>query len=235
MNGAVTFADSARPRSFRAGHRDRRALTPPKMIPRIMRRGLATGPYKHIDDRSMSLLAAVADAEARRWRMLARGGALLAVYWAYDYATRMYAYMMLGSSATEQLFMQRLEGTVELQLSMRPFSSVGEVRGLLTPVREAPHTSGPMNHRAFTLLTPPSVSHDSVGHTPKTKARHAAAAELQLPPVVTKRDVSIFRPMHLSALLWPQETHLYCRKSKAGTEYFSVAPPNWRGAAILSG
>ena len=124
----------------------------------------------------------------------------------------------------EQLFMQQLEGTVELELSLRPFSPVGELRGLLSPIVEEPRTPGPVRHRAFTLLEPAKVSKS-------TYNRHRRAAEQQPPPVAMMRYVSLLRPMHLSALFasQAQEMRLYCRKSRAQTEYFAELPAGWGG------
>ena len=99
-----------------------------------------------------SLVAAVQAEHSQRWsRVLGGAAAVLGTYKAYDMATRWYAQLLLGSAATEQLYMQQLKGTVELEICIRPFSRVGELRGLLTPVSEAPHVSGPIRHRAFTL------------------------------------------------------------------------------------
>ena len=74
--------------------------------------------------------------------LLVTGGVLLAAgalcYLAYDKAVRAYAFTLLCSAATEQLFMQQLEGKVELELLLTPFSSTGEICGLLSPVAEAP-------------------------------------------------------------------------------------------------
>ena len=155
---------------------------------------------------------------------LVAGIALPSVYLAYEQAVRAYAYMLLGSAATEQLFMQQLEGTVELELSLRPFSPVGELRGLLSPIVEEPRTPGPVRHRAFTLLEPAKVSKS-------TYNRHRRAAEQQPPPVAMMRYVSLLRPMHLSALFasQAQEMRLYCRKSRAQTEYFAELPAGWGG------
>lgn len=161
--------------------------------------------------------------ETLKWLLIGGGSTILA-YLAYNKATHLYATMILGSAATEQLYMQGLEGTVELELRIEPFSTVGELRGLLTPVSERPHTSGPVNHRAFTLLTPAEISS-------KTRRRHEAAVQMQLPPVAMTRLVSIYAPAPLSALVTSQaqETFLYCRKSRAETQYFSEAPMDWRG------
>ena len=194
------------------------------MIARTVRRTLSTSA-----DRSMSLLAALEDESARRRRWLIGGGALVGAYWAYDHVVRAYAFMLLGSSATEQLFMQRLEGTVELEMKLRNCSFIGHVCGRLTPVHEAPHTAGPMNHRAFSILANASVSN-------KTKARHAAAVENQLPPVTLMREVSVLAPLHLSALFSSEpeeEVRLFCRKSRDhGTEYFSEKPRDWGGGSL---
>ena len=86
----------------------------------------------------LSVVAAVrADHSAATYstrRLAVLGGAALCGYWAYGKASNGYAYVQLGAAATEQLFMQGLEGTVELEMTLRPFSSVGELRGNLTPV-----------------------------------------------------------------------------------------------------
>ena len=71
----------------------------------------------------------------------------------YGMATTGYAYVQLGAAATEQLFMQGLEGTVELQLTLRPFSAVGELRGPLTPVSRPPSRPCAQNHQSFSLIS----------------------------------------------------------------------------------
>ena len=152
--------------------------------------------------------------------MIAGGGVALAgACYAYNKTVDAYAYMQLAAAATEQLYMQQLTGVVELELCLRPFSSVGELRGFLTPVAEAPRTPGPMQHRAFTLLEPADVSS-------KSKARHLAAIEQQLPPVPTVRRVSLLFPLSR------EPTYLYCRKSReGGTHFFEGASPpsGWEG------
>jgi hypothetical protein len=136
--------------------------------------------------------------------------------------------MVLGAAATEQLFMQRLEGTVELELCCQFLSSRAELRGQLTPISEAP-LKGVLNHRAFSLLTTADGSPNNT--SPRTHARHTAAKEKILPPVPTVRVVSVLAPMHvLSALLFGRgELLLYCRKSRSHTEYFTAMPEQWGG------
>lgn len=187
----------------------------------------ATSYATHTADHSHSLVAAIEAESKPQSRLLVRCGYLVFGYWAYNYVARAYAFMLLGSAATEQLFMQRLEDKVELEMVLQPFSSIGVMRGMLTPVAENPRTSGPMNHRAFTILEPANVSS-------RTLARHTAAAEQQLPPVPTTRHCSVFAPMPLSALLRPSEERLFIRKDRSGTQYFSKAPPDWGGWPGLS-
>ena len=172
------------------------------------------------DDRGHSLVAALREAEQSRRHLLVGSAIAAAAYVAYNECARAYGYMILGSAATEQLYMQRLDGTVELELRLRSFSSVGELRGQLTPVSSAPRTKGAMNHRAFTLLQ--TAGTDS-GISSRTKARHEAMRSTELPPIATLRHVDVIRPWHLSALVFgPSELHLYCRKTRSKTEYFSV-------------
>ena len=177
------------------------------------RRGLSSG---------HSVVAAVEASHQRIGRLLAGLPILLLTVLAYEKAARSYAMMILGSAATEQLFMQQLEGVVELELETRNLSTTGELRGLLTPVSEEPRTPGPIKHRAFTLLEPANVSE-------RTRTRHAAMAQEQLPPVATTRHVSMMRPIRLSALIrnQPPETRFYCRKSRSQTEFFSEKPTDW--------
>ena len=143
---------------------------------------------------------------------------------AYDYATQAYARMILGAAATEQLWMQKLEGTVELELTVRRFCSVGELRGMLSPVLYAPHISmSTINHRAFTLIESPDFNERS-GLSARTRARQAEANKGQLPPTAMKRDVQVCAPLCLlPALFGSKELRFFVRKSRSQTEYFSEA------------
>ena len=160
------------------------------------------------------------------------GGVLLAAgalcYLAYDKAVRAYAFMLLGSAATEQLFMQQLEGKVELELLLTPFSSTGEICGLLSPVAEAPSTPGPLKHRAFTLIGP----NDQV--TKRTRERHAALGIRQQPPVAMVRRVDLLAPVSLTALVEdePAPVSLFVRKSRGQTEFFTERPLDWGGVSL---
>ena len=191
-------------------------------------------------DRAHSLVAAVSTNQQSWRRPVLISSALAGLYYAYNEGVRMYAYMRLGAAATEQLFMQKLEGTVELEMRLRSFSSVGELRGLLTPVSSKPRTAGPMNHRAFTLIHYPDIADEKQAEniSKRTKARHEAMRAAELPPIATMRQISLWAPWHLSALMFgPSEIHLYCRKSRCKTEYFSLPPGEtsriWGGASGL--
>ena len=175
-----------------------------------------------------SLVAAV---EQSSWwpgkRSLMYSSAVAAAYVAHNEAVRAYAYMRLGSAATEQLFMQKLEGTVELELRLRSFESKGELRGLLTPVSRTPHTVGPINHRAFTLLHHAGSDNGEAikesGLSTRTRDRHEKLRSAELPPVATLRRINLWAPWHLSALVFgPSEMHLYIKKSRSHTEYYTV-------------
>mmetsp|Transcript_18286 Transcript_18286/g.60287 ORF Transcript_18286/g.60287 Transcript_18286/m.60287 type:complete len:235 (-) Transcript_18286:556-1260(-) len=164
--------------------------------------------------------------------LLVTSGVLLAAgalcYLAYDKAVRAYAFMLLGSAATEQLFMQQLEGKVELELLLTPFSSTGEICGLLSPVAEAPSTPGPLKHRAFTLIGP----NDQL--TKRTRERHAALGIRQQPPVAMVRRVDLLAPVSLTALVEdePAPVSLFVRKSRGQTEFFTERPLDWGGVSL---
>jgi hypothetical protein len=158
---------------------------------------------------------------------------MLCGYWAYGKATNGYAYVQLGAAATERLFMQGLEGTVELEMTLRPFSSTGELRGSLTPAsptspwlpRNPPgpwnraSTQGPRSHPSFSLIS----------HPPDQQQQQQHAA-----PVPTVRRVGVLPPVHLSALggLWSadlaaacqrllgESLTLCCTKSRGETKFF---------------
>ena len=153
-----------------------------------------------------------------------RAAAVSLGYLGYEFAAQRYAYMILGSAATEQLFMQRLEGSVELELCCKPFSTHAELRGQLTPIMEAPRPNkGFPNHRALGSGVLPAENRSK-----HTRDRFAAAAERSLPPVAMVRQVAVMAPMRLLAVLFGNgELHLYCRKSRAGTEYFTTKPQDW--------
>lgn len=192
----------------------------------------------------LSVVAAVrADHSAATYstrRLAVLGGAALCGYWAYGKASNGYAYVQLGAAATEQLFMQGLEGTVELEMTLRPFSSVGELRGNLTPVsptspwlpRSPP---GPRNgasskearsHQSFSLISHPP------GHPRSRDQQHQ-----QPEPVPTVRHVGVLPPLHISALgsLWSpglsaacqyllgESLTLCCTKSRGETKFFPRA------------
>ena len=146
----------------------------------------------------------------------------------YNYAAQCYAQIMLGAACTEQLWMQKLQGTVELELCIKPFSRIGELRGMLSPVLEKPHVSGPINHRAFTLIESPNFA-DREGLSQRTKARHAERNRDQLPPVIMRRDIPVWPPLpNVLELLYGeshQEIQLFCRKTRAQTEYFFGSAP----------
>ena len=115
--------------------------------------------------------------------------------------------------------MQRLEGAVVLELTRRPFSSVAEIRGQLTPVSEAPQVAGSgFNHRRIPHLeTPPEGT--------RRARRQAAALAEQLPPVSLTRSVSVLPPLRLSSLVFGSPTITqYVRKSREGTAYFTETP-----------
>lgn len=174
--------------------------------------------------RTMSSSAGPTIAEQQRHlhrRLLLGGGGLAIAYLAYDRLVNWYAYILLRSAATEQLFMQGLEGAVELELRLTPFSTAGEIIGRLTPVSDKPHIAG-LNHRAFTIFSTANTV------STRTQGRHSAALERQLPPTVQTRHVSVFAPAHLSALILPLgQTKLYCRKTIERTECFTQKPSAW--------
>merc|ERR1711871_283513 len=134
---------------------------------------------------------------------------------------------MLGSAATEQLWMQRLEGDVELELKMTPFSQAAEIRGTLSPVHTKPHVqTGAVNHRGFTLLEAPS---GSSGLSEHTRARQREMAKDQLPPVMMQRTIKVLAPLpNLWSLLQGGSSgdglSIFCRKSRKQTEYFNTPP-----------
>ena len=192
----------------------------------------------------MSVVAAVrADQSAsttstRRLALL--GGAALCGYWAYGKASNGYAYVQLGAAATEQLFMQGLEGTVELEMTLSPFSSVGELRGSLTPVSPTSpwlprNPPGPWSgtsskearsHQSFSL-----ISH------PPCHPRSRDEQQPQQEPLPTVRHVGVLPPLLLSALgsLWSpglsaacqyllgESLTLCCTKSRGETKFFPRA------------
>ena len=168
---------------------------------------------------------------------LAAAAALPVAAAAYNYVADGYAKLVLGAACTEQLWMQRLEGSVELELRMRPFSSCAEVCGILSPVLERPRTAGPTNHRAFTIIdTPDRSAHLSE----RTKERQRQVAERQLPPTMMQRKVGGLLPPlpSMSALLRGElfeESRKFCRKTRdGGTEYFST-PPAGFASSLLPG
>lgn len=167
---------------------------------------------------------------------LAAAAALPVAAAAYSYVAHGYAQLVLGAACTEQLWMQRLEGSVELELRMRPFSSCAEVCGMLSPVLERPRTAGPTNHRAFTIIdTPDRSAHLSE----RTKERHRQVTERQLPPTMMQRSVQVVAPLpSMSALLRGElfeEMRKFCRKTRdGGTEYFS-SPPAGFASSLLPG
>ena len=176
----------------------------------------------HGVDSRLSLVAAIEDQHAAWYRNGRRAAALLLGCWGYDYASEWSSFIALGSAATEQLFMQNLEGTVELELTRRPFSSVGELRGLLTPIADASRAQGASaNHRRFSLLSKPDGTDSSW-----RARRHAAAKEVELPPVSLVRRVSVLPSIRLSPLLLGDASQLtrYVRKSRSGTEFLRHAP-----------
>ena len=118
-------------------------------------------------------------------RLAIAGCAALSGYWAYGKASRGYAYVQLGAAATEQLFMQGLEGTVELELTQRPFSAAGELSGCLTPVARPPTHSSGQSHRSFSLIAHPP------GH-PRSKA---TADAQPLAPVPAVRLIGVLPPV----------------------------------------
>ena len=155
----------------------------------------------HTGTDPLSVVAAVradqSHASGSRVRLALAGGAVLCGYWAYGKASNGYAYVQLGAAATEQLFMQGLEGTVELEMTLRPFSSVGELRGSLTPVSPTSpwlprNPPGPWSgtsskdarsHKSFSLISHPP------GH-PRSRADEQYG---QQPgePVPTMRHVGV--------------------------------------------
>ena len=156
---------------------------------------------------------------------------------AYNYAAERYAQMLLGSCATEQLWMQKLEGSVELEIKLQPFSPVAEIRGLLSPIVEKPRVAGAINHRAFTLIESPNFS-EGVSH--RTKARHQANNKAQLPPVMTLRTIEALPPLpSLASLLRGgscfEDVRIFCRKTRAATNYFFAEPPDGFAASLVPG
>ena len=109
-----------------------------------------------------------------------------------------------------------------------PFSSTGEICGLLSPVAEAPSTPGPLKHRAFTLIGP----NDQV--TKRTRERHAALGIRQQPPVAMVRRVDLLAPVSLTALVEdePAPVSLFVRKSRGQTEFFTERPLDWGGVSL---
>merc|ERR1711865_455862 len=184
-----------------------------------------------------------------RVRVAIAGGAALCGYWAYGKLSNGYAYVQLGAAATEQLFMQGLEGKVELEMSLSPFSSVGELRGSLTPVSPTSpwlprNPPGPWSgnsskearsHQSFSLISHPP------GH-PRSRDEQQPQQE----PVPTVRHVGVLPPLHLSALggLWSpglsaacqyllgESLTLCCTKSRGETKFFPRA--GGRGAGTNS-
>lgn len=178
------------------------------------------------DDRTMSLVAAVEDGNKANQRLLWRCAAAMLGYCCYDWLSEAMARISLGAAATEQLFMQRAQGEVVLQLTRKPLSTVGEIRGQLTPVNEAPRTSGgAFNHRRVPYIdTPPEGS--------MRAKRHADAMAAQLPPVPLTRTVSVLPSLRLSAFISGDSTLTrYCRKSRAGTAYMQDAPQGFTSLA----
>ena len=199
----------------------------------------------------LSVVAAVrADqslASGSRVRLAIAGGAALCGYWAYGKLSNGYAYVQLGAAATEQLFMQGLEGKVELEMTLRPFSSVGELRGSLTPVsptspwlpRNPPgpwsgtNSKEARSHQSFSLISHPP------GH-PRSRGDEQRSTE-QREPVPTVRHVGVLPPVHLSALgsfwspglsavcqgLLGESLTLCCTKSRGETQFYNPNPnPN---------
>ena len=192
---------------------------------------------RHSGTDPLSVVAAVSAEDASvassTRRLALTGGAMLCGYWAYGKATNGYAYVQLGAAATEQLFMQGLEGTVELEMTLRPFSSTGELRGSLTPAsptspwlpRNPPgpwngtSTQGARSHPSFSLIS----------HPPDQQQQQQREA-----PVPTVRHVGVLPPVHLSALggLWSpdlaaacqrlmgESLTLCCTKSRGETKFF---------------
>ena len=132
--------------------------------------------------------------------------------WAYDKASMGYAYIQLGAAATEQLYMQGLQGVVELELTLKPLSSVGELRGALTPVGKAPTLPGyQQQHKRFSLIAHPP------GH-PRSKTSEEDVSRPE--PVSTLRHVHVLPPLHLFALALGTTSTLCCTKSRTETKYF---------------
>lgn len=206
------------------------------LAPRQQRR-LLCSPPKH---QNLSLVGAVtaadAAADSSRRRILRGVGAAAVGYFLYDAAITAYARIMLGAAATEQLFMQGLDGEVQLELCLTAFSSQAELRGKLTPVTRKAPAGTYANHKDFSLISYPpkegrtssGLSHDFLKMPMDGIQRHIQgknAREPPPPPVAATRPVSVFAPVHLSALfLGQKETRLFCRKTKYKTEYPSALP-----------
>ena len=164
--------------------------------------------------------------------MLRGVGAAVVGYFIYDAAILAYARIMLGAAATEQLFMQGLDGEVRLELKLTAFSSQAELRGKLTPVGRRAPAGDFANHRDFSLISHPpkadrtksGLSHDFLKMPMDGIQRHVGkkAREPPQPPVHATRVVPVFAPFHLSALFGLAETRLYCRKTRHKTEYPST-------------
>ena len=189
-----------------------------------------------------SLVSAVEAAETaatKRKRLLLKGAGLgLLGSLTYDAGVQAYARIILGAAATEQLFMQGLEGEVELELILTNFSSKAELRGDLTPVERPAARGSFATHRNFSLLKKPpkaggadrSDEEASSFKLSRAFLRSKASPKEPAAPVASRRLVSVFAPARLSALvLGLPETSLYCRKSRCKTEYFTGALP---GAAL---
>lgn len=211
---------------------------------RLSRRLLCSLP-KH--QRDLSLVGAVAAADAAAAssrRQILRGvGAAAVGYFLYDAAIIAYARIRLGAAATEQLFMQGLDGEVCLELRLTAFSSQAELRGKLTPVGRRAPAGDFANHRDFSLLSYPppkddrtksGLSHDFLKMPMDGIQRHVQgkkAREPPPPPVAATRPVSVFAPVHLSALFGATETRLYCRKTRYKTEY-TMSPSALPAASV---
>lgn len=159
------------------------------------------------------------------------------ISWAYDGCVRMHARIVLGAAATKQLVMQRLEGTVELELRYRPLSSTAELRGQLTPLLGAPRAYlGFPRHSSYNSSCEASCDSERHSISNRTRARREEAFERLLPPVATVRQVSILTPLRLLSVIrgCHDEVVLYCRKSRGQTEYFSAKPEGWGGWCLLT-
>ena len=157
-----------------------------------------------------SLVDAVKASEAASAGRLGLAGRRTALavlgYLLYDAAAMAYARIQLGAAATEQLFMQGLQGTVVLELRLKNLSQQAELRGQLTPVSRPAPKGMTTSHRDFSILThAPKAPASGSGRTPlKSGLSHEflrAKGPTQLAaPVADTRAISVFAPSRTAPL-----------------------------------